>query len=226
MAKVNVNSATREDLVDVAGLRPDVADAVLEFRRKHHRITDARALEELPGVGPATVEQLRQALEFGDKGGNGHAQARAGEKEAGRSAERATEAASPAARGGVEAARQAAEGGVRVASATAREGVEVVRRVFGAAAETERETVGRAAEGAAELGRLWVDLLGEQTRHNLEVATALGRAVRWDEVIEAQAEFVRVSLERFGELNRRYLEIVQGVVETTSATVDRARKAG
>src|SRR5436305_15213473 len=102
MAKVNVNSATREDLVDVAGLRPDVADAVLEYRRKHHRITDARALEELPGVGPATVEQLREALDFGDKGSD---RAKAGEKEAGRSAERATEAASSAARGGAEATR-------------------------------------------------------------------------------------------------------------------------
>src|SRR3954451_6771912 len=218
MAEVNVNSATRDDLVAVAGLRPEIADAVLEFRRKHHRITDARALEELPGVGPATVEQLRKALDFGDKGGTGREQAEAGES--------AVKGAVSAARGGVEAARQTAEGGVRVASTTAREGVEVVRRIFGAAAETERETVGRAAEGAAELGRLWVDLLGEQTRHNLEVATALGRAVRWDEVVDAQAEFVRVSLERLHELNRRYLEIVQGMVEVAPAAAERARKAG
>ena len=226
MAKVNVNSATHDDLVDVAGLRPEIADAVLEYRRKHHRITDAQMLEELPGVGPATVEQFRQALDFGDKGGDGHAQARAGEKEVGRSAERVTGAASPAARGGAEATRQAAEGGARVASTAAREGVEVVRRVFGAAAETEREAVGRAAEGAAELGRLWVDLLGEQTRQNVRVAAALTQAVRWDEVARAQGEFVRASLERLHELNRRYLEIVRGMVEAAPATVERARKAG
>jgi hypothetical protein len=200
MAKVNVNSATREDLVDVAGLRPEIADAVLEFRRKRRRITDVQALEELPGVGPATIDQFREVLDFGDKGGDGSDQAEAGERAAG--------------------------AGVRVASATAREGLEAVRRTAGATAEAEREVVGRSAEGAAELGRLWADLLGEQTRHNLEVATALGRAVRWDEVLQAQAEFVRVSLERFGELNRRYLEIVQGVMETGSAAVDRARKAG
>jgi competence protein ComEA len=200
MAKVNVNSATRDDLVNVAGLRPDVADAVLGFRRKHGRITDVQALEELPGIGPATVDQLRKALDLGDKGGNGGDQARAGER--------------------------AAETGVRVASTTAREGLGVVRRTAGAAAETEREVVGRSAEGAAELGRLWVDLLGEQTRHNLEVATALGRAVRWDEVVQAQGEFVRVSLERLHELNRRYLEIVQGMMDAAPAAVERARKAG
>jgi hypothetical protein len=214
MAKVNVNSATRDDLVNVAGLRPDIADAVLEFRRKHHRIADAQALEELPGVGPATVEQLRQALDFGDKGGNGHARARA------------AEAASSAARGGAEADRRAAEGGARVASATAREGVEVVRRAFGAVAETEREAVGRSVEGAAELGRLWVDLLGEQTRHNVRVAAALSQAVRWDEVAQVQGEFVRAGLERLQELNRRYLEIVRGMTEAVPAAAERARKAG
>ena len=113
-----------------------------------------------------------------------------------------------------------------MASTTAREGLDVVRGAAGAAAETGREAAGRSAEGAAELGRLWVDLLGEQTRHNLEVATALGRAVRWDEVVQAQGEFVRVSLERLHELNRRYLEIVQGMMEAAPAAVERARKAG
>jgi len=201
MAKVNVNSATRDDLVNVAGLRPDVADAVLGFRRRHGRITDVQALEELPGIGPATVDQLRKALDVGDKGGNGSNggdHARAGER---------------------------AATGVRVASTTAREGLDVVRGAAGAAAGTGREVVGRSAEGAAELGRLWVDLLGEQTRHNLEVATALGRAVRWDEVVQAQGEFVRVSLERLHELNRRYLEIVHGMMEPAPAAVERARKA-
>jgi hypothetical protein len=226
LSKVNVNSATRDDLVNVAGLRPEIADEVLEFRRKHHRITDVQALGELPGVGPATVEQLRKALDFGDNGGNGGDHAKGGEKDAGRTAERTAEAVSSAARGGAETVRQASETGVRTASTVAREGTEIVRKVFGSAAESEREVVGRSAEGAAELGRLWVDLLGEQTRHNLEVATALGRAVRWDEVVEAQGEFVRASLERVGELNRRYLEIVRGMVETTSAAIDRARKAG
>jgi competence ComEA-like helix-hairpin-helix protein len=208
MARVNVNSASRDDLVNVAGLRPDVADAVLEYRRKHHKITDAQMLEELPGVGPATVEQLRRALDFGDKGGDGCDQAKTTGKEAGRSAERA------------------AEGGARVATAAASQGADVVRRAFGVAAETEREVAGRSVEGAAELGRLWVDLLGEQTRHNVRVAAALSQAVRWDEIAQAQTEFVRVSLERLQELNRRYLEIVRGVAEAVPAAAERARKAG
>ena len=199
MAKVNVNSATRDDLVNVAGLRPEIADAVLEFRRKHHRITDAQALEELPGVGPATVEQLRKALDFGDKGGNG----------------------TPS-QGGRRGRRRRAPGRPRPWPAR------VPRSSARSSAPPPRPSArwpADAAEGVAELGRLWVDLLGEQTRHNLEVATALGRAVRWDEVVQAQGEFVRVSLERLHELNRRYLEIVRGMMEAAPAAVERARKA-
>src|SRR4051812_36866775 len=125
MAKVNVNSATRDDLVNVAGLRPDVADAVLGFRRRHGRITDVQALEELPGIGPATIDQLRKALDVGDKGGNGGDQARAGER--------------------------AAATGVRVASTTAREGLDVVRGAAGAAG-TGREAGGPAAGGGGGAG--------------------------------------------------------------------------
>jgi hypothetical protein len=113
-----------------------------------------------------------------------------------------------------------------VASTAAREGTKIVRRVFDDAAETERETISRSTEGVAELGRLWVDLLGEQTRHYVQVAAALSQAVRWDEVAQAQGEFVRASLERLQELNRRYLEIVRGMMEAVPAAAERARKAG
>src|SRR3954454_22341639 len=110
MAKGNGNSAGGDDLVDVAGLRPEIADAVLEFRRKHNRITDAQALEELPGVGPATVEQLRTTLDFGDKGqgprtDNGRERARQEtQRETREAAERTTRVATTAARSGAEAA--------------------------------------------------------------------------------------------------------------------------
>ena len=55
MPKLNVNDATREQLVETAGLRPAVADALLEYRAKHGgKIASPEALGELPGVGPAT----------------------------------------------------------------------------------------------------------------------------------------------------------------------------
>jgi hypothetical protein len=69
----------------------------------------------------------------------------------------------------------------------------------------------------AELGRLWMDLFNEQSRHNLEVMTALGRAVRWDELLEIQAGFFHVSLERWSQLNGRWLEIVRTATPAPTA---------
>jgi hypothetical protein len=189
---VNANTATREELVDVAGLRPEVADAILKFRGQHRdRIADVEALAELPGVGPATLDQLRTVLDFSDPT--------------------------------TEAAGRAADSAARAARA----GLEAVRRT--ASAEAGREALGRSAEGASELGRLFLDLVREQARQNMEVATALGRAFDWEQAAQVQTEFVRASFERVGELNRRYLEVVQSMVAATtaaaSAAADRDRPA-
>src|SRR3954470_4344705 len=118
MPKLNVNDATREQLVETAGLRPAVADALLEFRTKHGgKIASPEALGELPGIGPATLDQLRDVLDFRDKGGNGHDKpGREAEREAKQTAERAGEAV----RGGARAAREATEAGARATTAAAR----------------------------------------------------------------------------------------------------------
>src|ERR687884_665425 len=111
MPKLNVNEATREQLVETAGLRPAVADALLEYRVRHGgKITSPEALGELPGVGPATLDQLRDVLDFRDKGGNGHDEAgRDGEREVGQTAGKTAEAV----RGGVRVAREATEAGAQ-----------------------------------------------------------------------------------------------------------------
>ena len=171
MVKISANTATREELVEVAGLRPEIADAILEFRGRHGRITSIDALEELPGVGPATRKQLRKALDFSEKRGNGSNGA-----------------------------------------------VEGIGHSAGVVAERN--------EAMAEAGRLLLDLLGEQIQHNFRTALALGQAVHWDEVAQAQIEFIRTSFERTNWLNSRYLEIIQAMMEATaSAGSDQTRTA-
>jgi hypothetical protein len=76
------------------------------------------------------------------------------------------------------------------------------------------------ADGAAELGRLFLDLLDEQARHNLEVAAALGRTVAWAEIVRVQGELVRGSLERWTRLSSAYVEIVR----TATPTGDEAER--
>jgi len=230
MPKLNVNDATREQLVETAGLRPAVADALLEFRARHGgRIASPEALGELPGVGPATLDQLRDVLDFrgrGEKAGNGSDKGGNGaEREVRQTAEKTAEAATATARGGVRVAREATEAGARATTAAARGGLQLVGRAAEAFGEVQRETAQRSAEATAELGRLFVELLGEQTRHNVEVATAFGRVADWGEIARLQGEFVRDSLERMNRLNGRYLEVVQDVMRATVSAARQSRRA-
>ena len=71
MVKPNVHTASRDELVE-AGVRAELADEILKRRRKG--AIHLEALEEVSGVGPATLEQLRQALDFREQqpgSGNG-----------------------------------------------------------------------------------------------------------------------------------------------------------
>src|SRR3954463_7339511 len=82
MAKPNVHTASREELVE-AGVRAELVDEILKRRRKG--AVRLEELDEVPGVGPATLEQLRQALDFREQqqpgSGNGSGGNRANEQE-------------------------------------------------------------------------------------------------------------------------------------------------
>jgi competence ComEA-like helix-hairpin-helix protein len=205
MTRVNVNTATRDELVDLAGLRPDIADAILKIRRKGE-IRSVEALGQVPGVGPATLEQVREALDFSAPVGGG-----------GRGVE------APASRA-VEAGRAATE----AVASTAYGGVEAAQRAMGAVGEVQREVAQRSTEGMAEVGRALVDLMHEQTKHSLDTLAALtstvdwnraSQAVDWNQVFQIQSEFLRTSVERSVQLTRCYLETTQAVMAAAPATL-------
>ncbi len=96
----------------------------------------------------------------------------------------------------------------------------------GAAFETSRTAARRSAEGAAELGQVFIDLVNEQTRHNVEVLQTLTQTANWSEVVKIQNDFVRTSIERAVQFTRRYFEVAQAVLSSTvSVAQDQARKA-
>src|SRR4051812_47841207 len=82
MAKPNVHTASRDELVE-AGVRAELVDEILKRRRKGP--VRLEELDEVPGVGPATLEQLRQALDFREQqqpaSGNGSGKDRANEQQ-------------------------------------------------------------------------------------------------------------------------------------------------
>jgi hypothetical protein len=135
----------------------------------------------------------------------------------------------------VEETAEAAREATGRAEDVARHGLHVVQRTTDALGEVQREVAQRSAEHTAELGRVFVDLLQEQTRRNLETFQALAGAVDWEQVAKAvdwdrvariQSEYLRVSLERGAQLAQRYLEAAQAVVDAAAdAAKKQARKA-
>ena len=244
MVKPNVHTASRDELVE-AGVRAELADEILKRRRKG--AIHLEALEEVSGVGPATLEQLRQALDFREQqpgSGNGGAneqqraqadeRARAREGGSGSSDERrhreeapartAAAATSSTAQLGVKVARDTTTAGAETAAKAtaeaARSGLQVVRRTADAAGEATR----RSAEGTAELGQALTELVQEQIRHNVVTLTALSKAVDWEQLFRIQGEFLRTSLERLAGLNRRYLEASQAVFTAAARAGEAGRR--
>ena len=224
MAKANVNTASREQLVE-AGVGAELADEILKLRRKGK--VSPEALDELPGVGPATRTQLRSLLDFHDHTGNGEGdakQAQEDERHAQETATRTAEAMTSApARLGVKTARDTTAAGAEAASEAARSGMLTIYRATGATGVVTLQS----ADGAAELGRALTNLVQEQTRHNFETWTAFASAVDWDQVAKAvdwgrvvqiQAKHLRASLERVAELHRRYLDATQAVMTAAANT--------
>jgi hypothetical protein len=89
----------------------------------------------------------------------------------------------------------------------AREGARPGRGAASAAADT-LATARRSGEATADAGRMLVETLGEQARHNMQAAAALARAVKWTDVVDLQRDFIGGSVERmhrFGECYRQLL---------------------
>jgi hypothetical protein len=120
-------------------------------------------------------------------------------------------------------ARDAVETGVRAAEQGARAGLQVVQRTTAAAEEAQRRVVERSAEDASAFGRSFLELLQEQGRENMAAMAALARARGLDEVIRLQGEYLRGSMERMTELNRRWLELAGTMWPGVAMDEDRGR---
>lgn len=59
---VNVNTASMTELAQLPGLGPTTAARVVEHRRTHGPFTSVDGLLDVPGIGPATLDQMRPYL--------------------------------------------------------------------------------------------------------------------------------------------------------------------
>lgn len=56
---VNVNTASESELETLTGVGPVLAAAILQYRTDHGPFTSVDQLEDVSGIGPATLEALR-----------------------------------------------------------------------------------------------------------------------------------------------------------------------
>jgi competence ComEA-like helix-hairpin-helix protein len=59
---VNINAASTHELAQLPGLGPTMAARLVEHRRDHGPFTSIDGLLDVPGIGPATLDQLRPHL--------------------------------------------------------------------------------------------------------------------------------------------------------------------
>jgi hypothetical protein len=108
----------------------------------------------------------------------------------------------------------------------ARSGFQSVRQAVDAAAEAEQKTARHAVTGAAEINQSLVELLTEQTKHNVQLFQALAQPTNWGKGPQLQSEFLRASFQRAAQFTRRYVEVSQAVLTSALPTArGQAKKA-
>jgi hypothetical protein len=101
-------------------------------------------------------------------------------------------------------------------------------RAAGAAAVAETDRLARDASGGSPEGDATsiIEILGDQTRHSLEAATALGRARNWPRPCRCRATSSAAALAGSGGSNERYLALLRSgmmslALERPSLTAER-----
>jgi len=190
MAKPNVHTASRDELVE-AGIRAELADEILKRRRKGK--IDLEALDEVPGVGPATLEQLRQSLDFRDQPRNRDDRGEPNGKDA---PDKAADVSKRALDQTAEASARTADQVVEVGEHAADQAAEVGKRTTIRVVEASE----RAVEQTAEVTRELADRTGDMVQQSLQVVQGTADAVR-----ELPRKVVQQTTEGTAEISRTLL---------------------
>lgn len=61
-AKININTATADQLATLKGIGPKLADSIIEYRKANGPFKDVTDLIKVNGIGPKTFEDLKDFI--------------------------------------------------------------------------------------------------------------------------------------------------------------------
>ena len=67
-AALNLNTATKEELVALSGIGPAKAQAILDYRTQHGGFKSVDELKDVKGIGARRFEKLKPELTVGQPG--------------------------------------------------------------------------------------------------------------------------------------------------------------
>ena len=62
LAAVNINTATKDELVSVKGIGEKRAQAIVDYRTKNGQFKSVDELEKVPGIGPGIMKQIKSQV--------------------------------------------------------------------------------------------------------------------------------------------------------------------
>jgi competence protein ComEA len=66
--KIDINEASKEELIRIAGIDDKTAQAIIEYRESHGRINDIDELADAEEINPRDLDALREWLTTGSEG--------------------------------------------------------------------------------------------------------------------------------------------------------------
>ena len=67
ITKININTATKEDLITLIGIGPAKAKRIIELRQKLGKFNDINQLLKVKGIGPKTLDKFKKQICLGDE---------------------------------------------------------------------------------------------------------------------------------------------------------------